>query len=517
MQVDVTKENFILNKIVGQKSKTVVVEGDMIVPDVKPDILNTISTSGNVCVYKKEVLDGKVRIDGDVNVYVMYLGENVEEATRSLNTNIDFTLSEDFEGCMNDMSLDENITVKSIECKILNGRKINVKATLQLDMIIYSNENVNIIKQINNIGDVQSLETNLKINSLVGEGCVKAYAKDTVAIDNIDNLAEVLKVDLSIVNKDIKISYNKVLGKAEILVKIMYLTEDNKIRVVENKIPVMGFVDIENIDDSNICDMKYKLKNMLIKPNSVEEHSIYVEIEVELYARVYENKEINLIEDIYSPSECLTFNQRCVNTMANISEVKNMCNIREKIMIPEINGNEIYDVEVKPQIINKNITKSRVMFEGEVELNFIFASSNASGIDVKQMKLPFNFNVDSGEIIQDMNVDTCIEVSNQDFIVDVDGSIDAKIDLEFNLNMSNTIKINIIDEISIDETRDKQIYSMVIYFVKPGDTLWKIAKKFRSTVQDIVRVNKIEDENKIYPGQQLFIPKYKYTKCEQTA
>lgn len=49
---------------------------------------------------------------------------------------------------------------------------------------------------------------------------------------------------------------------------------------------------------------------------------------------------------------------------------------------------------------------------------------------------------------------------------------------------------------------------MIIYFVKPGDTLWKIAKKFRSTVEDIARVNGIEDENKIYIGQQLYIPKY---------
>lgn len=517
MQVDVTKENFVLNKIVGQKSETIVVEGDMIVPDVKPDILNTINTTGNVCIYKKEVLDGKIRLDGDVNVYVIYLADNAQEATRSLNTSIDFTQVLDFEGCKPEMSLDENVSVKSIECKILNGRKINVKATLQFEMSVYSNENVNIIKQINNIQDVQSLESNLQINSLVGEGCTKALTKDTLVIENIDNLAEILKVDLSIINKDIKISYNKVLGKADIAVKMMYLTEDNRIKVVQNKIPVMGFVDIENIDDTNICDMKYKLKNVVVKPNSVEEHSVYIEIEVELYCRVYENKDIKLIQDVYSPSENLNFNQRCVNTMSNKCEVKNVCNIREKMMVPEINGNEIYDVDVNPIILSKNITNSKIMYEGEIELNFIFASSNVSGIDVKQMKLPFNFNVDVQDINQNMNIDTDVEVINQDFIVGTDGNIESKIDLEFSLNMSNTIKINIIDEVNVDETRDREIYSMVIYFVKPGDTLWEIAKKFRSTISDIARVNNIEDVNKIYPGQQLFIPKYRYTRKEISA
>lgn len=34
------------------------------------------------------------------------------------------------------------------------------------------------------------------------------------------------------------------------------------------------------------------------------------------------------------------------------------------------------------------------------------------------------------------------------------------------------------------------------------------SKKFRSTVENIVKINEIEDENKIYVGQQLFIPRY---------
>lgn len=38
----------------GNKKELIMVEGDMIVPDSKPDILNTICTSGVVCIYKKK-------------------------------------------------------------------------------------------------------------------------------------------------------------------------------------------------------------------------------------------------------------------------------------------------------------------------------------------------------------------------------------------------------------------------------------------------------------------------------
>ena len=59
-----------------------------------------------------------------------------------------------------------------------------------------------------------------------------------------------------------------------------------------------------------------------------------------------------------------------------------------------------------------------------------------------------------------------------------------------------------------EENRDLEDYSLILYIVKKDDTLWKIAKKFSSTIDDIVRVNGIENPDKIEIGQKLFIPKY---------
>ena len=51
MDINITKETLNVNKIVCEKKEMMDVQGDMIVPDSKPDILNTINTSGNVCIF----------------------------------------------------------------------------------------------------------------------------------------------------------------------------------------------------------------------------------------------------------------------------------------------------------------------------------------------------------------------------------------------------------------------------------------------------------------------------------
>lgn len=411
----------------------------------------------------------------------------------------------DIENCMSQMTASERVTIKKIETRILNGRKINVKVTLEVEAKIYSNDNVEIVSNVNNIEDIQILNNQKVVNSLVGEGSTRVYAKDTISIDNIDELAEIMNVGIKIVDKDTKLSYNKVLAKAEAELSILYLTEDNRIKNITTRIPVMGFVDMENISDDNSCDVDYKIKNFIIKPNNADSHSIYVEAEIEIVCFAYETKNINLIEDIYSISSNLSFTQKNIVTMIDKQNIKDICDIKEQITIPDIGNSELYNVQTTPIISNMTTRNGKIIYEGEINLEFLYQVSN--GVDLRTAQIPFNFEVNSNNISEDCDVDTNVDVRRDDFVVN-GGSISTNIELEFNVSISRNEKLNIINEISAEDSNDSDMYSMVIYFVKPGDTIWKIAKKFRSTIEDIARVNNIEDINKIQPGQQLYIPKF---------
>ena len=286
-----------------------------------------------------------------------------------------------------------------------------------------------------------------------------------------------------------------------------YLTEENKINVVNSRIPVVGFIDIPNVMEENICDANYEIKNIVIKPNPQEEHSIYVEIEIEVVCDVYEEKQINLIQDMYSPCERLDFEKRSIVTMTDKQENTNEKQIREKVSLKDIENENLIDVDVSTTILKETKINSKILYEGEMNLRFLFTNPKMQ-IDVKEAKIPFEYTIENLENGESINTSNNLEVRSKDFIVQDGGNIDCNIDINADTNMYRTANINIIDSIEEGDKVEDEDYSIVIYIVQKGDSLWKIAKKFGSTVDGIARVNGIENRDEIYPGQKLFIPKY---------
>ena len=262
-----------------------------------------------------------------------------------------------------------------------------------------------------------------------------------------------------------------------------------------------------NVTEENICDVNYEIRNIIIKPNSQEEHSIYVEIEIEVSCCVYEKKQINLIQDMYSPTQRLDFEKKQIMTMTDKQNVTDVKSVKEKINLKDIDELNLLDVDVVPMIINENKINTKILYEDEMNLKFIFQNSKTQ-IIVKDAKIPFEYTVENLNNGESLNTDSNIEVKNKDFIIQDGGDINCSIDVQTDTNMYRTANINMMDKIEENGDREEQDYSIVIYIVKRGDTLWNIAKEFGSTVDGIARVNGIEDRNKIYPGQKLYIPKY---------
>lgn len=514
MEINVSKEDIGINKLICEKKELVFINDDIIVPDTKPDIINIINANGNICILKKEIQENKIKVEGSINTYVMYMPDSNSDKLRALNCVIDFSQTINIQGINEQMQINLKPMIKDIECKILNGRKINVKVGIEFFVKVYSNEKIQIVKKINNVPSIQTLPQDFYIDSLVGTGRTVVYAKDTLNLDAQDEIAEVLKLGVLFLNQDYKISYNKVLTKSELSVNILYLTEDGKIKKVNGNIPVVGFIDIQNIDEKDICDINYEIKNMKIKPNPAEEHSIYVEFEIEVNLVVYEEKQINLIQDLYSPVINLEYATKKILTSSKKMVKNSTFTIKEKTEVLGVDEENLIDVDTLYSISNTKITSNKIFYSGEIILNFIYSNSN--NITSKLSKIPFEVSTENELEDENININTNLMIKDTNLNVKKAGEIDCTIDMEINTKMSKNCNISLIDNIkNIEKEKNKDDYdSLILYIVKQKDTIWNIAKKYNSTVEQISMINGIEDTNKINIGQRIYIPKFNYVNEE---
>ena len=144
--------------------------------------------------------------------------------------------------------------------------------------------------------------------------------------------------------------------------------------------------------------------------------------------------------------------------------------------------------------------------------NIIYTDNSSIGVNTKPISIPYEQTID--EIDANCGADTQIETNSQEISAQ-NGVISVNIDLGVNTITYEDTEISVIDNITEERMDEMEDYSVIIYVVRSGDTLWKIAKRYGSTVDDIVRVNGIENPDRINVGEKIYIPKYVLKRAQE--
>ena len=126
------------------------------------------------------------------------------------------------------------------------------------------------------------------------------------------------------------------------------------------------------------------------------------------------------------------------------------------------------------------------------------------------MELPFQQVVKIPELKSNMQPQVNVEASDIEY-KSVGGN-QEQIRLNMNVSVTNN-EVRNVDTVKNVEITDEELPKMpsiVVYYVKVDDTLWKIAKKFRTTVNELKELNSLTDDT-IYPNQEIIIMNRKVT------
>ena len=484
-------EKININKRVVDKINTFQVINDIIVPDIKPDIVSIIATNGIPYIYKQECENGRVKMDGSIDSYIVYL--SVDGDTRSIQTTFNFSNTLEDDKIKEKSNIKYKINIDSIDAKVLNERKVSVVTTLSISYYAFEVQTIEITDDFtNNIPNLQKQEESVQIKSLVGFNMTKGSIKEDIDIENLDEIGEILKVNVSIRDSEQKISYNKILTKGECNVKILYMTEDNRIGSVQNIFPIMSFVDMENIKDGDTCLVEYNIKNMLFKINSREDHSITVQIDFEIFCEAYEEKNINILKDAYSLNSNVDISYKTIEVDNFDVDNNELIEINERIKVDDIKN--VLDIEKGKIVILK---KDNFNIEGEVNIILYHDLTSKNGLNIKNLKIPFISKLKNQNNVEFVYQNIETNLSGEDVILNIK-LLAKNVDKNYN-------SMDIIETINMNDIPLLEDYNVVVYMVKKNDNIWNIAKKFKVTMDSIIKVNNLDNPDMIYPGDKLYI------------
>ena len=193
--------------------------------------------------------------------------------------------------------------------------------------------------------------------------------------------------------------------------------------------------------------------------------------------------------------------------MSEKTFIKQTKTVQETVNLRDIEGKKLIDVETYVSTQKETKINSKILYEMELQMKFIFSGNNLQ-MTVKDTTIPFEYVVENLERGETLNWQNDFEITSQDFVLQDGGNIACHINMNVQTDMYRKANANLIFSVEENGQREEQDYSIIIYIVKKGDTLWNIAKEFGSTVDAIAKTNEIENQAEIQIGQKLYIPKY---------
>ena len=400
---------------------------------------------------------------------------------------------------------------------IINSRKLNVKALVTLKIQAETIYDAEAAVDVKFDGNVETLKRTSTVAALGVRRKDTFRVKEVLTLSgNKPDIDTLLWQDIKLRGVNTKPLDGKVHIDGELMVFAIYAGEDGQMPVqcMEESIPFSGEVELDESVEEMIPFITVRLvhKDMEVNPDSDGEmREISVDVVMELDMRLYEEEEVELLSDLYAlDREILPdTGDACFDQIAARNLLKNK--IQEKVSLPV--GQRILQIchsDGDVKIDEIQIGDGELSIDGVLEVRLLYLTADdASPVGASTEMLPFHMIAEVPSISPNSayQVEPGIEQISAVMLggdtVEIKGVITADI-----LVLRQVCEQVILDvkEQPVNVEALKQMPGIVGYLVQPGDSLWKIARTFHTSVEDIMTANNLPDSS-IHPGDKLILVK----------
>ncbi|HWQ79978.1 MAG TPA: SPOCS domain-containing protein [Anaerovoracaceae bacterium] len=533
-------------KLVDLKRKEplrVAIDEDILVPDVKPDLAYILAMDGKIKLAEREIHTGqaetdRVRILGDLILQTLYVPEHITagEPIIAIESKIPFRNETELKaGPYSDLVIAPRL--ESIDYTVVNERKIRVRAVAVFGIKEYGSVEVEVFEGIKD-EEVQMLKERINLTDVAARKTESIEIKDDFTLkENMPEILKILKYDISVVENHKQITKEKAVINASVYCNALYLgaeedpgseaSEDvEAVSVTEMAAPVLyqgkteftQFIRLDgdyNPSDQSPAGSKINFNiasvNLAAKEDANGKRSLFgLDMNVDTELELYKNVEKEIVTDVYHHLKDVEYETDEIGVMAlggsGVAEIS----AREIVNIPERYGSVDKVAYISGNISEKRsfIDQTRSIVEGVVTVNLICTSAgaNKTAFNVVQ-EIPFRSAMEIPGITPEMTASNDIVLKELWFDKINNKQIEVNAGILVNTAVSSQRKHQLVKNVSfLDSPQDRTaLPGIILYIARSGDNIWNIAKKYRTTIDELKKINDLEFGKEIRPGTKLLI------------
>lgn len=500
--LELEKQNLRRNRLKSQTGTQVTLDDDFIVPDTMSDMAEVILDSGIIQLEPVKVQRERITVRGKLDFHVLYRKE--EGGLQALGGSIPF------EEAINVPDLDEKDYVsvswqlEDLNTEMIHSRKLGIKAIVTLEAKAESLYDTEAAVDVRGADD----EIHLQVRrERIPAAAIALRRKDTYRLKQDITLPgskpvieRMLWTEMKLAGCQAKPLDGQIHLEGTLMVFALYEGgESGMVQWVEESIPFSGEVEMQGAaaDMIPVIGLKLIHRDLEEKPDyDGEMRELSVDAVIELDVRLYEEQELELLQDLYATNREIVLDTGEAVFDRILTRNFGKCRVAEKVeMETDPRVLQICHSSGSVKLDGMEVRENALAVDGVLEVKLLYLTDeDARPVQAATRLVPFHYEAETPGITEDSiwYLEPGLEQLTAVMAGGGQAELRGVITLDLFVLQPETRQIILQAQVHpVDTEKMKAMPGIVGYLVQPGDSLWDVAKRFHTTEKSILEANEL--------------------------
>ena len=484
------------------------VELDYVLPDYCPDFFRLLSCTAETAVTAGTPADGAVPYTLHVTLRVLYCGAQTG-AVQALTQTLDYQGRAELPAAAAGASaLQIRMTAEPsyLNCRAVSQRRIDIRGAVKLRTVCIGEQPRTVLSGAEGLHVRTRAEPFSYVSQLLRTEKRFTLSDDIRLTDAQPALLSVLQTQSALTVTETRIVAGKLVVKGEAAVTLLY-TAENGIETHTAALPFSQIVEQDGLADDMTCIVTARAAGLILTPESGNDGDIrllHTDLDILLDCAAVRQTTADLLTDLYStvhPAEPLAEQVTLLTMPAPVSE-----RYRQKLTLTQQDAviTKVYAAWAEPESLRTAAEDGGTVISGTLH-GYVLAADAESHPLMLEQRAPFSWTLPAripAEGLPPVTVQSC------SYTLTGSDSVTLQTELLLSGQVLQQTVCTLLTDAQIDpETRlpDGGQYALRLYFGQAGESLWEIAKRYRTAESAIREENDVPADTLTAP-QMLLIP-----------